>query len=265
MTVPSSTFKAATHRQAQERGRAVALVVVRHGPGAALLHRQAGLGPVERLDLALLVDRQHDGVRRRVDPRVRPLAGPRAGCEADHVAELVDEARVVGELELPHPVRLEAVGAPDAVHRRDGDAGLLGHHAGGPVGRLGGRVGARQRHDALRHLGAERRNARRPRLVAQETVVAFLHEPFLPAPDAGLRLAGPPHDLHRAQASGRQQHDLGPPGMFLGGVAVLDEALQTTLVGRRDDDGNPGAHAPDSHAQNQAGIRIRTQPLEIIH
>ena len=59
---------------------------MRHGAGASLLQRQAGLGPVERLDLALLVDRQHDGMRRRVD------------IEPDHVAQLVDELRVVESL-----------------------------------------------------------------------------------------------------------------------------------------------------------------------
>src|SRR5205814_8529230 len=44
----------------EQRGCAVALVVVGHGPGAALLHRQAGLSAVERLDLALLIDREDD-------------------------------------------------------------------------------------------------------------------------------------------------------------------------------------------------------------
>ena len=40
-----------------EQGRrAVALVVVGHCASASLLHRQARLGPVERLDLALIVD-----------------------------------------------------------------------------------------------------------------------------------------------------------------------------------------------------------------
>jgi hypothetical protein len=51
----------------EQRGRAVALVVVRHRPGAALLHRQARLGPVEGLNLALLVDRQHHSMSRRID------------------------------------------------------------------------------------------------------------------------------------------------------------------------------------------------------
>lgn len=72
----------------KQGGRAVALVVVSHGAEPALLHGQAGMGAVERLDLALLVDRQHDGMGRRVD------------IEADDVAQLVDELRIVGQLEL---------------------------------------------------------------------------------------------------------------------------------------------------------------------
>src|SRR3954451_17963228 len=51
----------------EQRGGAMALVVVGHGAGAALLQGQAGLGAVERLDLALLVDRQHHGMGRRVN------------------------------------------------------------------------------------------------------------------------------------------------------------------------------------------------------
>src|SRR6185312_3747473 len=42
----------------EQRGRTVALVVVGHGSGASLLQRQARLGAVERLDLALLIDRE---------------------------------------------------------------------------------------------------------------------------------------------------------------------------------------------------------------
>ena len=78
---------AADHRavenvqRGEQRRRAVPLVVVRHGSGAALLQRQSGLGAVERLNLALLVDRQDDGVRGRID--IKP----------DDVAQFVDEAR----------------------------------------------------------------------------------------------------------------------------------------------------------------------------
>src|SRR5580700_5851438 len=39
----------------EQRGRAMALVVVGHGSAAAFLHRQAGLGAVQCLNLALFV------------------------------------------------------------------------------------------------------------------------------------------------------------------------------------------------------------------
>ena len=51
----------------EQRRCAVAFVVVGHRPSAALLHRQTGLGAVERLDLALLIDREDDGVGGRID------------------------------------------------------------------------------------------------------------------------------------------------------------------------------------------------------
>jgi len=46
----------------KQRRRAMPLVVVGHGAEPALLQGPTGLGAVERLDLALLVDRQHDGM-----------------------------------------------------------------------------------------------------------------------------------------------------------------------------------------------------------
>ena len=100
-----------------------------------------------------------------------------------------------GELELFHPVRLKAVRTPDALNGTRADIDYLRHHGGGPVGRLCWRVGLGERHDALGDGRSQRRDARWPRLVAQETVITFLHKAFLPAPDTGLRLAGPAHDL----------------------------------------------------------------------
>src|SRR5215471_18984804 len=50
----------------EEGGSAVALVVMGHGPAAALLKRQPRLSPVQRLDLALLIDAEHDRVLGRV-------------------------------------------------------------------------------------------------------------------------------------------------------------------------------------------------------
>src|SRR3954467_7402942 len=56
------------------------------------------------------------------------------------VAQLGGELRVGGQLELTHAMRLQTVGSPDALHRGDADPRGLGHHGGGPVGRLAGRV-----------------------------------------------------------------------------------------------------------------------------
>jgi hypothetical protein len=47
-------------------GRAVSDVVVGNGAAAAWIQREARLGAVERLNLALLVDGQHD-LRGRID------------------------------------------------------------------------------------------------------------------------------------------------------------------------------------------------------
>lgn len=230
----------------KQRGRAVALVVMRHGAESALLHRQAGLGAVERLDLALLVDRQHDGVGRRID------------IEADDVAQLVDEFRIVGELELPPAVGREAMCLPDAPDRAGADAGRLRHHVGRPVRRFARRIGKRHCHHVRGDIGSERRNARRPRLVAQQPVAAFRGKALLPAPHAGLRLAGPAHDLDGADAVGGQKHDLGAPDMLLWGIAVPNQRRQTGTIGRRNGERYSCAHAPDSHANATKGIPNRT-------
>src|ERR1700745_2573784 len=88
----------------EQRRCAMSFVVVGHRAGAALLHRQAGLGARGRLDLRLFVDREDDGMGGRID------------IKADHVAQLVDELRVVGELELLNPVWLGTQGVPEAVN-----------------------------------------------------------------------------------------------------------------------------------------------------
>ena len=96
-------------RGEQCRG-AVALVVVGHGTETSPLHGQSRLSAVERLDLALLVERQDDGMGRRID--VQP----------DDVAQLGDEVRIVRQLEPLVVVRLQTVGAPDAAHGAGADA-----------------------------------------------------------------------------------------------------------------------------------------------
>ena len=64
VTLPAAADNAAFQHVegGEQRGGAVALVVVGDGAAAAALERQARLGAVERLDLGLLIDRKHDGM-----------------------------------------------------------------------------------------------------------------------------------------------------------------------------------------------------------
>src|ERR1700674_4666442 len=95
----------------------IPIQVMGQGAGAALLHRQPRLSAVERLDLRLLVDREHDRVRRGVD------------VEADYRTQLGDELRIPGQLETAHPVRVQPMRLPDPLHRRNADPDCLGHEA----------------------------------------------------------------------------------------------------------------------------------------
>ena len=98
----------------EQRGRAVPLVVMGHRPEAALFERQARLRAVERLDLRFLVEGQYHRVGRWID------------VEPDDIPQLLGEMLVIGQLELPDAMRLEAVFAPDPLHRGDADADHLG-------------------------------------------------------------------------------------------------------------------------------------------
>src|SRR6185369_17036680 len=76
------------------------------------------------------------------------------------------------------------------------------------------------------HLLAEWLDPRGAGLVAQQAVDAPLSEAFLPAPDAGLGLACPTHDLDAAEAVGREEHDGRPPNLLLRRVTVTDDRLK---------------------------------------
>ena len=88
----------------EQGGGAVPLVVVRHGLAASRLDRQSGLSAVERLDLALFINRQHHRMGRRID------------IEPDNVRQLGGKARIARALEGAQPMRLQFVRPPDALH-----------------------------------------------------------------------------------------------------------------------------------------------------
>ena len=160
-------------RGKQRRG-AVADVVVGLGLGATWCDGPAGAGALQGLDLALLVEREHDGVAWRVH------------VEADDVLDLLGEGRIVRALEAADAMRLEAMGIPDALDGAQGDPDGLRQGAAGPVGDLTGWLGAGQGEHLGDGVGGVRRLAGRAGLVAQQTLDAFLGVALLPAPDGRL-------------------------------------------------------------------------------
>ncbi len=104
----------------QRRG-AMSSVVMSPTLGCARTHREDRLSAVQRLDLALLVDTEHE----------RSFGW--AQVEADNVSYLLDKLRVVGESEGLGSVRLQTEGVPDPQDARIADAAGGGHAAGTPM------------------------------------------------------------------------------------------------------------------------------------
>ena len=73
MALPTSANDLAFEdiESSEQRRCAMTLVVVGHRAGSAFLHRQAGLGAVQRLDLRFFIDREDDGMGGRID--IKPL------------------------------------------------------------------------------------------------------------------------------------------------------------------------------------------------
>ena len=116
------------HAERGEQGRrAMAFAVVREGCAFPPLQRKTRLGPVERLDLAFLVDGDHCRVAGRVH------------VETDDILKLGGEVGIVGSLEGRSPVRLELMGGPYALDRSQRKTHRLGHGAAGPMGDCTGR------------------------------------------------------------------------------------------------------------------------------
>ena len=93
------------------------------------------------------------------------------------------------------------------------------------------------------HRRAERRLARRPRLVTAQAVHAGLHIARPPAPDRRLAHAQAALNFVGPDAVAGQSHDLRAPDMLLRRVAVGDQRLQPIPIPGRQLDPHFLAHA----------------------
>ena len=113
------------HIQRREQGgRAVAFVVVRHGPTATLLHWKTRLGSIKSLDLALLVDGENQELVRGIE------------IKSNNVIKLLDKVLVAADLESPDKMELEAILLPNAADRGLAEPLCLCHDACAPMGRI---------------------------------------------------------------------------------------------------------------------------------
>lgn len=103
-------FQAADHfpggyiQGGEQRRRAVALVVMGVGDRAPWGQGQAGLRSIQGLDLAFLIDAEHQRPARRIE------------IQPDDIVHLVDEGRIGGQLEGLCQMRFEAKGLLDTHH-----------------------------------------------------------------------------------------------------------------------------------------------------
>ena len=92
----------------KKRGSPIANIIVSPCAAASFFHRQSGLGAIQCLYLAFLVNAKHHGILRWTE------------INADHVHKLWNKIRIARQLECFVTVGLDLVFAPDA-----GDCGVV--------------------------------------------------------------------------------------------------------------------------------------------
>ena len=199
----------------KQRRRAVSLIgVAMADQGAPVRQLQIALGALQRLDARLLVDRQHDGVLRRVQ------------VEADDLGRLGDELGIValapgftaGQVDL-----LPAQEAPDVLVRHI--AQRPGQQWRRPASEAGGRRLVQLRQDAPARLGRVDRRRPRPRSIRQPGQ-PFRREARAPAADPPRPGAKRRRNGARRAAVRRQQHHAGALAHALFRLRRSDHALK---------------------------------------
>ena len=169
-------------------------VVVRDAFDIAEAEREQGLGAVEGLDLALLIDAQDDRVVGWIE------------IEPDDVAHLLDEEGIRGDLEMLLAMRLETERLPHALDGGLGELRLGRDGSAAPMRSVLGLCLERlpdQRGDLL---VANRARTTRPRLVV-EAWEPLRQVALAPRSDRGHRQTQAFGDVGVALAIGGQQDD----------------------------------------------------------
>jgi len=216
----------------EQRGRAMAAVVMRpalHLPGA---HRQQEARAVQRLNLRCFIHAQDECFVRRME------------VESHNIAHLLDEQRIGRQFEGFRPMRLQTKGAPDAMHGTAAHPAPLRHGARAPLRRLRGRrlqgLGDNPFHSRIGH-----RPRRAGAGLIQQPIQAVAHKALPPLPD-GLHCHPEPMGDGGVRVSLRtRKHDPGSLGQGLRRLRTPRPLLQALSFHRRH--GQPRCRSSSSH------------------
>jgi len=197
----------------EEGGSSVPAIVVSAQLGQPRTHGQDGLGPVQGLDLALLVGAENDRPVRRIE------------IQPNDVAHLLHQLRVGGQLEGVSTVWLEPEGAPDPKYGGVAEADCLGHAPGGPVGGVAWRRLQSPHYHLFdfRIADPSRRTASR---LIQQSGWATSHEPSPPSAHGGVGDTELLRDRDVAHTSRTTQHDARTQRQCLGRSSPPRPAFQ---------------------------------------
>ena len=232
--------RAARHIEGgKQRCRTVTLVIMGHGAGPALLHGKAWLGAVEGLDLALLIDAEHQRLVGRIE------------IKSHDVLDLFGKIGIVGDFEAAHQMRFKAVFMPDTLDARVADAHLSGHRTHAPVRGVDRPFLDRLLDDLELDPGGDRLLARRLGAAFEQARGPGLDEIILPAPDRGLGDLDLAHDRRDALSPSRQKHDLRPLDDLLRRVSVSYNPLEPGAIFRPEYDFNSMSTHPDNESDSR--------------
>ena len=231
----------------EQVGSAVTQIVGSMPLSLAGAHRQQRLTAIECLDLALLVDAQHQRAVGWIE--VKP----------DDIAHFLDEQRVFGKLEALDPMRLQRKGPPDAAHHALTQAAALGHRARAPVRGVRGRALQSHAHHPLNLRVAHLARGAWPRLIEQACQPP-LQEPLAPFAD---RLVGHSELVrnrrvgtaagafqNNPRALGQRLRTLGPARPTFQRLALVNPQAQRCYR-------SPRPHQPpSSYTKNAGGLQF---------
>src|SRR5579859_2415286 len=213
-------------KSGEQRCDSVPAVVMGPPLGQPRCHRQDGLGPVQGLDLGLLVHAEHESGFGRFQ------------VKTNDVANLLNELRVIGELEVLHPMRLKPEGAPDPTHSGAAEATALSHAAGTPMSGAPRHLLQGRGHHLLHGLVADSARSPRARLVEKP------RQPPLDVSRAPLadRVVGDAEfgrHLRAGEPIGAAQDDVCTSGQAIARLGALGPPEEVDTVVVRDGERSP--------------------------